>query len=146
MRWRFWTSYGAILATLTLALLTSGCAGLRHQSTEVNGQDLHQQLDAAIDEYLEQVLDQCIEIHGLAQAGKTGVDCSYTGDLRAMHLSLPSRNHFQLYQADVTQLSANWCAASQSKTGKQGYFVIHLREEQKAYRHTCYYHDQAESP
>jgi hypothetical protein len=124
-----------IITIVSISLM--GCASLGGRPEEVNGLDLNQQLENMIDDYVKQVLDQCIEIHGKYNAGETSVNCAYWGDLSAMHLSLPDVAYHNRHYQSISQLRHNWCAAAQSKTGKPARWVRHFREENQKIDHSC---------
>lgn len=121
---------------LVLSLMVSlGCISTRPEL--VDGQTLDQQLEAYIDDYVDQVLNLCVELHGKAQSGRSPVDCSFVGDLSAMHLSFPNIVYHNTHLVEVTQFREHWCAASQSKTGQKSVWVMHFRANQIVRHETC---------
>jgi hypothetical protein len=128
---------------LAIAIATLfGCATGGRQALEVNGRNLQEQLEDYIDDYSNQVLNQCIEIHGKALASESKVDCSYQGDLSAMHLSFLSVAHHNAVRLDVQRLEYHWCASAQSKTGKTAHWVRHFRQENAIQSRPCYKGDR----
>ena len=120
---------------LVIATLV-GCATSREEI--VADRTLEQQLEAYIDEYLEQSLDLCIEMHGQAMAGESPVDCAFRGDLSSMHLSLPSVGYHNNHLADINRLEYHWCAAAMSKTGQRVIWSRHFRKENSVMSRPCY--------
>ena len=119
-----------------LFLFTIGCATTRDEV--VNGQNLDQQLNAYIDDYYNQVVDQCFAIHGKASLGLSSIDCGVRGS--EMHLSFPT---IEYHNADKIYLSsrrmeANWCSAAQSKTGKRARWARHFRKENRMMSRPCF--------
>lgn len=128
------------IALILLVALTVGCATTRPE--EVDGMGLEQQLNAYIDEYYDEVVDLCIEMHGKASLGQTGIDCAVRGN--AMHVSFPSilvHNQDAIYES-TRQLEANWCSAAQSKTGKVAHWVRHFRRDGKTMSRPCFKGEQ----
>jgi len=104
----------------------------------VDGHTLDQQLNAYINEYYDDVVSQCIEIHGKANLGKSGIDCAVGGN--NMHLSFPSievHNREAILQGTL-RMEANWCSAAQSKTGKAAHWTLHFRKEKKVHSKPCF--------
>ena len=93
---------------------------------------------AYIDDYLDQVLNQCIELHGMAGSGESPVDCAFQSDLSAMHLSLPSIAYHNDHYQQIMTLEHHWCASAQSKTGSAARWVRHFRREKRIVSRPCY--------
>ncbi|KKL53377.1 hypothetical protein LCGC14_2276070 [marine sediment metagenome] len=104
----------------------------------VGGMNLEQQMEAYIDDYLDQVLDKCIQLHGMAGSGESPVDCAFQGDLSAMHLSLPSIAYHNDHFEQIMLLEHHWCASAQTKTGKPARWVRHFRREKRIVSRPCY--------
>jgi len=130
----------AELVELTLICTVVACMGCASIGREeiVNGMDLEQQMEAYIDGYVDQVLDLCIEMHGMAGSGESPVDCAFSVDLSAMHLSLPSIAYHNEHYQQIAELEHHWCAAAQAKTGGNVSWVRHFRREQKLMSRPCY--------
>jgi hypothetical protein len=124
-RWSFAVKrYIPILLTLFLAL---GCAS--RQPDLLDDASLEEQLQAYIDDYYDQVVGTCVELHGKAQAGESVVDCGTRG--REMHVSFPSKEYHddERYFTSIGNLYQNWCAAAGAKLGQQGVWVRRFRRE-----------------
>jgi hypothetical protein len=138
-RWSFAvTRYVPVI--LMLLMLSVGCATSRPEV--VNGLTLPEQLNAYIDDYYDQTVDVCIEIHGNAQLGKSKVDCSIAGN--AMLVSFPSvefHNRDDIYRK-AQELEYNWCASAQSKTGERATWVRYFRAERRKMQRPCYQGDE----
>lgn len=130
---------------IALLILIASFIGCAHGSRpeEVDGMDLEQQMEVYIDSYVNDVLDLCIEMHGKAQAGQSTVDCAFSGDLKAMHLSFPSIVwHNEHYYPHIARLEHHWCAAAQAKTGEQAHWVRHFRREKRIAPRPCHKGEQ----
>ncbi len=114
-----------------------GCANTGRPEV-VGGMNLEQQMEAYIDDYLDQVLNQCIELHGMAGSGESPVDCAFQSDLSAMHLSLPSIAYHNDHYQQIMTLEHHWCASAQSKTGSAARWVRHFRREKRIVSRPCY--------
>ncbi len=125
------------LALIIAIASLMGCASTGHQET-VNGMSLEQQMEAYIENYVEQVLDQCVQLHGMAGSGESPVDCAFQGDLSAMHLSLPSIAYHNEHFEQIMLLEHHWCASAQTKTGKSARWVLHFRREKRLVSRPCY--------
>ncbi len=114
-----------------------GCASVGRPEV-VDGMDLEQQMEAYIDDYVDQVLNQCIRLHGMAGSGESPVDCAYKGDLSSMHLSLPSIAYHDKHLGRITLLEHHWCASAQTKTGNTVRWVRYFRREKRLASRPCY--------
>ncbi len=128
------------IAVILLLALSVGCATSRPEV--VDGQSLDQQLNAYIDEFYDEVVDQCFEIHGKRSLGRSNIDCAVRGS--EMHLSFPTieyHNSEKIYM-NTRRLEANWCSAAQSKTGKTATWVRHFRKEKRVMSRPCFQGDR----
>jgi len=114
-----------------------GCASTGRQEI-VNGMNLEQQMEAYIDDYVDQVLDLCIELHGKAGSGESPVDCAYKGDLTSMHLSFPSIPYHNEHFDQIAEMEHHWCASAQAKTGNTVRWVRHFRREGRIVSRPCH--------
>ena len=132
-RWSF--AVKRIAPVLLLVLLSVGCATTRPEM--VDGKTLEQQLEAYIDDYYNQVVDLCIEMHGKAQMGQSPVDCAVRHT--SMHLSFPDKPYHDDPRRfdDIGQLYQHWCAAAGSKFGQRGVWVRHFRRERVTQHIPC---------
>jgi hypothetical protein len=126
------------LALVIAIALLVGCAHDRGRQEIVNGMNLEQQMEAYIDDYVEQVLDLCVEMHGMAGSGESPVDCAFSADLSAMHLSFPSIAYHNEHYQQIAEMEYHWCAAAQAKSGNSVRWVRHFRREQKLLSRPCY--------
>lgn len=118
-----------------------GCASTGRQEI-VDGRDLQQQMEAYIDDYLDQVLNQCVELHGKAGSGESPVDCAFQMHPTAMHLSFPSIPYYDAHYVSIVRLEHNWCAAAQAKTGKPAAWIRHFRREGRIVSRPCFKGDE----
>lgn len=130
-RWSF--AVTRYVPVILMLLLLVGCATTRPET--VNGQDLEQQLNTYIDDYYDQVVGLCIELHGKANAGQSPVTCGVRG--RAMHVSFPSKAYHDDHVKEIGQLYNHWCAAYGSKTGTPAMWVRHFRREKMVQSMAC---------
>jgi hypothetical protein len=130
----------AELVEFTLVCTIVACMGCASTGREeiVNGMNLEQQMEAYIDDYVDQVLDLCIEMHGMAGSGESPVDCGFSVDLSAMHLSFPSIAYHNDHYGNIAEMEHHWCAAAQAKVGHSVRWVRHFRREQKLMSRPCY--------
>jgi hypothetical protein len=125
------------IALIIAIVSLMGCASTGRQEI-VDGMTLPQQMDAYIDDYVDQVLDLCVEMHGKAGTGESPVDCAFQGDLSSMHLSFPSIPYHNDHYTAIVRMEHHWCAAAQAKTGHSVRWVRHFRREQKLLSRPCH--------
>jgi len=131
-----------ITAILIVALLALGCATTRPE--EVAGMDLTEQLEAYIDEYLQEVQGLCLVIQEKAKTGQSPMDCAYSENLHRLYLSFPNGDYVSANRDDILRLTSHWCAAAQAKIREPSAWVGYLRQEKASQVIACPYGDEVD--